>query len=276
MASKKLISHIPNYVGCLFQAFAKRENSEIKRLLKYALAEYAYNVLHSTHLEESKRMNLLLEIIHVLDKDTLSDEQFKEEVGKIRSSDEVRHFFKNAMQHYKTSSCDNEEEMEEGEMKSDGEEGEGEEEDIPVKDTFEDKYFKIDESRGKRKLEELKLYDSKKRKDNMNRIIKKITDYILNSENDFNIQIHSPNEISYSHKDYPFDERDLIGDIVAMFQGDNEITDQLPVSTLLTLLDVLDNSLKTKEISKLPSDYVKNIAALCKPYARFDTCKFFV
>lgn len=271
MANKKLTNYLPNYVGCLFQAIAKRENSEIKKNLKIALAEYAYNVLHSTHLNETKRMNLLLEIIHVLDKDTLSDEQFKEEISRIRSADEVRHFFKNAMKNVKGNNLmgdEDEEIIEEGESLNAGEPEEG-------NDTFEDKYFKVDENTGKKKLEELKLFDSKKRRDNISRVIKKITDYILQHENDFNVQIHGPKEISYSHSDYPFSERNLIEDIMALFNGEQEIIDELPTSTLLTLLDVLDSSLKSSDIAKLPVDYIKNIAKLCRPYARFENCKFF-
>ncbi len=262
MADKKL-NYIQNYITCLFQVLAKNEPSDMKSKLKSALANYAYNIIHSTHLEENKKKELLNEIIYVLDKDSLSDDQFKEEVNKIRSSDEVRHFLKNALK----ANLKEDYENENYENKN---------------DTFDEIYDEnevIDDKPSKRKLEDIKLYDSRKQKNNIRQILKKIVNYIQNEDdNDLNLHILKPfpnAEISYFHREYPFEERDLIGDLIAMFEKENEIIDEIPEAVLLTLLDNVERSLKSSDISKLPNAYVRNLKELCAPYAHFETCKFF-
>lgn len=258
---RKKLNQIQNYIGCLFQALVKPEKSELKKKIKYALGEYAYNVILSTHLDENKRIFLLNELIHALDKDTLSEEQFKDEVFKIRSSDETRHFLKNALKELKLKNSDDEESEDEKNLPG------------TSNDTFEDKYNDVDDFPRKRKFEELKMFDSRKRKNNINNILKKITNFAMESDNDLNIEKQGDNVI-YFHRDYPFEERNLIQDIMSIFQNDQEILEEIPISTKLTILDILNDALKSSDIAKLPVDYKRNVGNLCKPYSKFEYCKF--
>lgn len=240
---------LKNYICCLFQALnGKRETSKLKRDLKTDLGYYAFRIVNCTHVPEHKRHVLLNEVLHALDKDGLSDQQFEDEIMRIRSSDDTRHYLREAL-------------------------GEDESKEIEKSEpTFEDKFdgSEIPVEEVKKDISYLKSWESLSERKNVDKILKKIFNYIKDNESDINIEVETPEIVKYVHVDNPTHERDLFEDLLDIFNGEEERMRYVPIGTILTLLDSVLKSINNADLNKLPSDFKMNLKKFTQPYSMFD------
>lgn len=234
---------IGNYLLCVVQGLLKSSGSDLMRLTRLLLGEYALEVHQSDFLPYEKRKELLLELIRCLDKDNMSEEQFFEEILKIRSSDQVRHKLKpvfDIIRNREPYTSHNDQTMND-----------------TFPESFERPYKKI------KRQEEIWNYDRF-----FDKLVQTVFD--MGEESEIDIIENENGKIIYSHVDYPEQRRDLEHDVNALICNDKYELKLFPKGLILSLLNMITLSLNRKDLTSMPEEYINNIRKACTAYPFFE------
>lgn len=234
---------ISTYLLCVAQGLFKMEGSGVMNKVRLGLGEYAMSVHQADFLHPSKRVELLQEIIHALDKDNLSEDQFFETVLDIRSSDQVRHKIKevkDVIRNHLQPGRYREPTTNRQKMYSDYQEP-----------TFEDRYTLTSKK--------IKIQPQDW---NLDAFVSRMMDNIYEDTEDSDFDI-SPSESSdtntilYYHNDHPKQERDLMQDVQDIFENKN--MEYMPKGIKLSLLGEINRAIIPEDLHSMPTTYLNNL-----------------
>lgn len=229
---------------CVAQGLFKPSKSELTNRVRLGLGKYAMTLHHAHFLSPEKRDELMSELVHCIDKDYLSDEQFYECVLTLRSADEVRFHLKDVQDELRSHF--------------------GETKDSNVQPTFEDKYQV--QSPKKIKRQKTNHWNSTTL---LNKIVEDIYDQNP-EESDFDVVDNTPEGILYVHVDHPNQERDLLKDLETLLENDRNQLKMMPKGVMLSLLHEIHNVLDRNDISEMPRKMVENLKRLSDDYDVFE------
>lgn len=234
---------LKNMLICILEGLTHNLSSnELVNKVKMGLGNYAMQVHKSDFLNPEEKETHLRELIHCLDKDNLSPEQFFDEVLSLKSSDKVRHVLKPILAMIRSGNSD----------------------EVP-EPTFEHQY----PEKTKRSIPPEKIL--KKREFMIDDFVSNVLNKILEDENcDIDIVERNPQTVVYVHSDYPNEERDLFEDVTAILNGNAEDVNDIPKGVQLSLLYLLCSALaEDSRRYNMPEEMQDNLKSLCSDYEMF-------
>lgn len=270
--ANELSETIGNYLLCVCQALFKTDGSNLMRKIRLGLGEYALSVHSADFVSPEKRESLLLEIVRCLDKDNLSEDQFLDEVLRLRSSDHVRHKLKEVQDVIRDKNVSSSPTDEEDSSFAQA----------GKKRRYDDPPPSRSSSGARRSSEEPTfedMYDrpTKKAKArtkawNPDEFVGSVLDTIFEEgdESEFDIIENSPGATIYLHVDYPNQERILEEDLRALLMDDKHELKLFPKGLILSLLSVVVKSLERKDLNAMPREYVRSLKDKASKYPFFE------
>lgn len=273
--SAELSETIGNYLLCVCQGLFKTDGSNLMRKIRLGLGEYALSVHSADFVSPEKRESLLLEIVRCLDKDNLSEDQFLDEVLRLRSSDHVRHKLKEVQDVIRERNVSTDDDVFAAASS------------FPHRDTddnnnnkrrrYEDRHHPVGGTSDDPTFEDVYDRPAKKAKArtkawNPDEFVGSVLDTIFEEgdESEFDIIENSPGATIYLHVDYPNQERILEEDLRALLMDDKHELKLFPKGLILSLLSVVVKSLDRKDLNAMPREYVTSLKEKASKYPFFE------